>query len=476
MKDNMGNILVIGDVMLDKYCFGNVKRISPEAPVPVFLQKENGTVLGGAANVAMNIAASGVDVSIASVIGMDSEGRELLELIEKNNIHKVCLFEDSKRNTTVKLRYIAQNNQQILRVDQETTDEIDDCWVEKMERQLMEHIQEFDLIVLSDYSKGLLSKKMIRSIVNLSENKNIPVIADVKGFDYEKYKDLYLIKPNRSELEQLMECETRNLVQVSELAIQLCKKCNCQYVLVTCGSDGMILVNQEEKLFQISSTKVDVYDVTGAGDTALAYIARGMVMKQSFKEILEMAVIASGLQVSKVGTSPVYIDEVRKYIRKSTKLNTNGKIVGEDEIVQIRKEISGKIVFTNGCFDILHAGHLDYLQKAAKYGEILIVGLNSDCSVRKIKGVDRPINGEKERARLLAAMEYIDYVVIFNEDTPYNLIRSIVPDVLVKGGDYTIDEVVGKDIVKKNGGEVIIMPYIEGFSTTKIIKDIKMGG
>jgi len=464
-------ILVIGDVMLDTYYMGDVKRISPEAPVPVFRKKTERSVLGGAANVAANLVAAEQNVSVMALVGKDANGDKLKGIFEDQGID-TSLITSLDRDTTVKTRLLANNNQQVIRFDIEDTEDLaeDDC--KHLFEKLKQRITDFDLILLSDYLKGLLTYEFTQGVIRLANENNIPTIIDVKDPKVDKYTGAYLIKPNLKELRDLTGMSASNDEEIIEAAECLREKCNSEYVLATCGARGMVLVGNNDSYF-IDSVDQEVFDVTGAGDTTIAYLAACMVNEFDIKEAVNIANTAAGIQVSKVGTSSVYWDEIRAFL-SDQKAGTHHKLLTDKAIHKIRERNKNKkIVFTNGCFDILHIGHVRYLQEAAKLGDILVLGLNSDASVKRLKGPERPVNSEADRAELLCALGFIDYVVIFDEDTPYELIKKVQPDVLVKGGDYSPDEVVGKDIVESRGGKLVLIPFVEGKSTTNIINKIK---
>ena len=464
-------ILVIGDAMLDMYYCGEVNRISPEAPVPVFHKKSERSVLGGAANVASNLAAIGQNISMLTVIGKDKYGDKILQFLRDKHIHTELIME-SKRDTTVKIRFLADNNQQVLRLDIEDSKEMDADIAKMMLTKLEERICEFQLIVISDYLKGLLSFDFTQFILAIAKKKNIPTIVDVKGTNAEKYKNAYMLKPNIKELRDLtgMCIETEEDIVKASFALR--KRCGCQYVLTTCGARGMMLEG-DGCLYSDPAVGKEVFDVTGAGDTVIAYTAACIANGLKLEDAVNIANFAAGLQVAKVGTSDVTLQEVREYL-SNQKGGFAHKVLTDCEIDTFRNmHRDRKIVFTNGCFDILHTGHMRYLKQASLLGDILVIGLNSDESVKRLKGINRPVNNEWDRAELLCALSFVHYVVVFEEDTPYELIRKIQPDVLVKGGDYREDEVMGKDIVEARGGKVVLMPYIEGKSTTNIIERIK---
>ena len=464
-------ILVVGDVMLDQYYEGSVKRISPEAPVPVFQKKGERYVLGGAANVAANLIAAGQSVSMMSIIGNDDAGSRIVRMFEENGVDTALIYR-TKRNTTVKTRFVASNNQQVMRLDVEDTFAISQDESNEMINALSEKIKAFDLVIISDYLKGLLTEEFTQQVIGLANKNGIKVVIDVKDPKYTKYKHCYLLKPNLLELNSLTGIKAENDSEIIMAARVLLDKCECEYVLVTAGARGMILVGKKDS-FSVKSVGKEVFDVTGAGDTTIAYLAACIANQYDINTAVEISNYAAGIQVAKVGTSAVYLDEVREFLQLGKRGRVQ-KLIGRETLACFRKSHQNKkIVFTNGCFDILHAGHVRYLQEAAGLGDILVVGLNSDASVKRLKGEERPINFEGDRAEVLCGLEYVDYVVIFEEDTPLELITALQPDVLVKGGDYKPEEVVGKDVVEARGGKLVLVPFVEGKSTTNIINKMK---
>ena len=454
------NILVIGDVMLDTYYTGDVKRISPEAPVPVFRKKAERSVLGGAANVAANLVAAGQNVSMMAIVGNDETGTKLKGIFEEQGID-TSLILPLDRHTTEKTRFLASNNQQVLRLDVEDTDALSSVDCERLISALENKIDTFDLILLSDYLKGLLTYDFTQAVIHMASDKNIPVIIDVKDPKSEKYAGATLLKPNLKELRDLTGMKAESDDEIVAASEELRK-----------SRDVQVLVGDGEPYF-IPAFGQEVFDVTGAGDTTIAYLGACMVNGFSMRESVDIANTAAGIQVSKVGTSSVYWSEIRSRLVDQTE-TADHKIISGRAIETFRRDHEKqRIVFTNGCFDILHVGHIRYLQEAARLGDILIVGLNSDASVKRLKGPERPINNENERAEMLGALGFIDYVAIFEEDTPLELIKMIQPDVLVKGGDYEPDEVVGKKEVEERGGKLVLIPFVEGKSTTNIIEKIK---
>lgn len=464
-------ILVVGDVMLDEYYKGAVNRISPEAPVPVFLEKEREYRLGGAANVAVNLAVNGMETFVLSVIGKDVNGAKVESLFYKNMIRTDFLLKIDKPTST-KSRLLAGNNQQVLRIDYEDDSEISADVVKSLIDLIKTTIADFDCVIISDYRKGMLTAGLTHEIISLCNHFGIKVFVDVKDKMYEKYKNAFMIKPNRKELSMLTGMAVDSMEDIIFASEKLCKECSCDYVLTTCGGDGMVLVNRDKRLMRLETTSHEVFDVTGAGDTVIAYLAMCIANQFSIEEAMRHSNVAAGIQVSKVGTSSVLLTEIDSY--NSLSYCKKSKIIQKTDLETIRKTYKNqKIVFTNGCFDILHIGHLRYLREAAGLGDVLIVGVNSDASVRRLKGSGRPVNHEADRIEMLSNYDFIDYICLFDEDTPYHLIRACMPDILVKGGDYKPEQVVGRDVVEERGGKLVIIPLVRGKSTTKIVERIE---
>lgn len=465
------SILVIGDIMLDSYYFGKSTRISPEAPVPILLEKNTKKIPGGASNVALNLVSGGEEVSLMSIIGNDKAGNDLLNILEEKNIDTSLIIKDDERPTTVKNRFIGQNNMQMFRFDQENNDRLSDELSDRLINLLKDNIKKFDLIIISDYNKGLLNSTNTPKFIDIANENNIKVLIDIKEPNYEKYKNAYLIKPNLDELKMITKMDVSSKENILNACHELKKNTNCKYVLVTLGADGMGLYDGN-KMSYIECASREVYDVTGAGDTVISYLGIGIANDYSILDSAYISSYAAGVKVSKMGTYAVSPYDIIDYIIDSNNILDEDKVISIDKLEEILKNNTKKIVFTNGCFDIFHVGHLRYLKESSKYGDMLIVGVNSDASVKRLKGNNRPIVTENERAELLASLSFVSYVVIFDEDTPYEIIKRIKPDFITKGGDYNPDTVVGKDIVEAKGGKVIICPLEENKSTTNIIKKI----
>lgn len=462
-------ILVIGDIMLDIYFEGDIERISPEAPVPVFKYKRERYVPGGAANVAVNLVAAGQDVSILSMIGDDDNGEKLLEALSALGVNTDMILK-TDRPTTSKTRFLANNNQQVMRSDTEQSEDISGENEDIILDSLLKRIESYDIIVLSDYKKGLLTCGLTKGIISIAKDKGIRVIADIKDNKEGKFSGTYLLKPNRKELSELTGEKLDTDEDVRNAAIKLLEEASCEYVLVTLGAKGMMLVGRDE-ITSIPTYSREVFDVTGAGDTTIAYLAACLASGIEIKEAMRIANIAAGIEVGKVGTSQVSIDEVKAFISNNHVLDGgSSKTLARSNAKSLKNRLSGKkTVFTNGCFDILHVGHVRYLNEARMLGNVLIVGINSDASVKRLKGDARPINTLQDRMEVLSALSCVDYIIPFEDDTPYDLICDIQPDILVKGGDYSPEEVVGKEIVEAKGGKVTIIPLVEGKSTSLTI-------
>ena len=455
-------ILVIGDFMIDHYLWGKSDRISPEAPVPVVEVIKEEDRLGGAGNVVNNLLSLGSEVMISTILGDESE--RMLKLLKGKNIDTSGVFIDENRKTIIKSRVIASNHQ-VIRYDKETKNPISKEYEEKILNFVKENIDKVDMILLSDYEKGVLTPTLTQSIIDLANSKNKKLIIDPKSNFY-KYQNSYMIKPNKKELSVATGIEINTKEDLLKAGWALKEELNLEYLLVTLSEDGMALFG--DNFIQIPTLAREVYDVTGAGDTVLASLGYFLSKNSDLSEAMHFANAAAAVVVGKVGSATVTIDEILHY-EKNIDNSVEHKIISFDEVEELNFK-NKKVVFTNGCFDILHLGHVKYLQKARALGDVLIVGVNSNESVSKLKGPTRPVNDEFDRAYLLASLEVVDYVVIFKEDTPYELIKKVKPDILVKGADYEGKEVVGSDIAK----EVKLIDFVDGKSTTSIIERMKL--
>jgi D-beta-D-heptose 7-phosphate kinase/D-beta-D-heptose 1-phosphate adenosyltransferase len=468
LKNKNPNILVIGDLMIDHYLWGSCDRISPEAPVQVLNVKKETTVLGGAGNVINNLYSLGASVDVIGVIGDDSIGSEL-EIMINNISSNSNLIVEKERLTSKKSRLIA-SNQQIIRYDKESCENICSSSEEKILNILEKNISKYEIILLSDYGKGVLTNKLTKNIISLVNSKKKKVIIDPKGSDYTKYKGAYLLTPNKKEASEATKINIKDDTSLLKAITKLKDTCNLKISLITLSEDGIAILN--EKLRIKPTIAKEVYDVTGAGDTVLASIGFCLACKLNIEEAIDFANLAAGIVVGKLGNATASLNEIIEYKSSLHKSTSYSHIKTLDEIKTISqklKEKGKKIVFTNGCFDILHIGHIKYLETAKSFGDILILGLNSDSSVKRLKGDERPINTQNDRAYIVAALESVDYVVLFDDDTPYELIKEITPHILVKGGDYRGKNIIGQDLVE----ELKIVEFITGKSTSNIIQKIK---
>ena len=463
------NILVIGDLMIDHYLWGSCDRISPEAPVQVVNVKKESSVLGGAGNVINNLVALGSVVDVISVIGNDSVANELKSLLEKIDVPTSNLVVENNRKTSKKSRLIA-SQQQVLRYDMESIDDINENSHKQIIQTLEKNIDKYSSIILSDYGKGVLTTNLTKEIIKIANKNNIKVLVDPKGKDYSKYKGSYTLTPNKKEAMEATNIDIKDENSLIEALKSLKTQCELEVSLITLSEQGIAIFDDE---LTIKPTVArEVYDVTGAGDTVIASIAFALGNNLDIKDAIYFANLAAGVVVGKIGSATTTLDEIYEYEYSLHKSNSTSHIKTFDEIKTLSSKLHNqgkKIVFTNGCFDILHVGHVKYLEVAKSYGDVLILGLNADSSVKKLKGPTRPINTQDDRAYILASLESVDYVVIFEEETPYELIKLIKPHVLVKGGDYEGKEVVGQDIAD----ELKLVQFVDGKSTTNTIKRIQ---
>lgn len=460
MKTN--KVLVIGDVILDEYIKGSVSRISPEAPIPILKVESDHYTLGGAANVANNLASLGCDVSIIGIIGIDHDGELLKQLFKKSNIH--CYFNYNKNyKTTVKNRIIG-NNQQVVRLDYNDDVRPETISLFTMIQTFKDVMDSYDVVVISDYDKGVCSERFCRTVIHLCNQKNKIVIVDPKGNDWDKYRKATMITPNLRETSELIGNKIKNTnLEVNAKCRNLNDVVRSKYLLITRSDQGMTLISKN-RVDHISCKTKEVYDVTGAGDTVVATIA-AFIKKDNVIDVVELANKAAGIVVSKIGTSTVTQDEINNDPITS-------KIMRIDSLmkqVKLWKSKKESIAFTNGCYDLFHKGHAHSIYRASEFGLRMIVAINSDESVKRIKGDNRPINNEYDRAYVIASQSHVDAVIIFNEITPENILKLIKPNTLIKGGDYMLHEIVGKEYVDK----VEIIDYLHGYSTTTMVKKIE---
>jgi D-beta-D-heptose 7-phosphate kinase/D-beta-D-heptose 1-phosphate adenosyltransferase len=471
LKNEQPHILVIGDLMIDHYLWGGCERISPEAPVQVVDIARETTVLGGAGNVINNLVTLGARVSVAGVIGDDENGVELKNMLSSLGASCEGLIVQAGRKTSKKSRIIA-SNQQILRYDKESKDSIDSDSAHKVIDYVKSVVDRCDMVILSDYGKGVITDAVAQGIIASAKAKGKKVLVDPKGKDYRKYSGAYLLTPNKKEASEATGITIKDDSSLREALLLLKATCDLQCSMITLSEDGIAIY--DETMRRYPTVAKEVFDVTGAGDTVIASLSFALSCGLSIDEAAPFANHAAAVVVGKIGSATVTLDEIETYESSLHQSSSDAHIKSQSEIVAITQRLKheGKrVVFTNGCFDILHVGHVKYLQEAKSYGDVLIVGLNSDSSVRELKGPTRPVNPQEDRAYILAALESVDYVVMFSEETPYELIKSISPDILVKGGDYEGKSVVGAEFA----GELRLVQFVDGKSTTATISRINKG-
>ena len=466
---NKAHVLVIGDLMLDRYWHGDTSRISPEAPVPVVLVKDAEERAGGSGNVALNIAALGSGISVMGYTGDDEAADALQEILESAGV--TCAFERLPGCSTVTKLRVLSRHQQLIRLDFE--DGFGEQRSDLLVARAANLMNDAGAIVLSDYGKGTL--RDMPGLIAAARNNNTPVLIDPKGTDFERYRNATLITPNMHEFEAVVG-RCANDQAIEEKGMNLIKHLALDALLVTRSERGMTLLRNDKPVLHLPTKAREVFDVTGAGDTVIATLAAGLAAGMDMADATALSNLAAGIVVGKLGTATVTPAELHIAMHDETQLGRG--VMDETTLVTVVKQAKQRgerIVMTNGCFDILHPGHVSYLQKARRLGDRLIIAVNDDASVKRLKGKDRPINTLDRRMAVLAALACVDWVVAFSEDTPERVICTVLPDILVKGGDYKPEDVAGGPCVIKNGGEVTILEYIEGHSTSDIIKTILSG-
>ncbi len=464
------SVLVVGDLMLDRYWQGATSRISPEAPVPVVKVSDLEARAGGAGNVAINIAMLGAKVAVNGLVGRDEAGKIMLSLLEAAGVQ--CGFELTPDVQTITKLRVLSRHQQLLRMDFEESlaPYAGPSLLEGVRRGL----EDSDVMVLSDYAKGTLVQ--IQAMIQLARDSGIPVLIDPKGSEMDRYRGATLLTPNLSEFEAVVG-HCANDGELVEKGVALRDRLELEALLITRSERGMTLLQKGHEPLHLSTRAREVFDVTGAGDTVISVLAAALAAGQPLAEATALSNLAAGVVVGKLGTATVSVDELQVAIQADESVETTiaTGMLNEEGLartVQRARDLGERIVMTNGCFDILHAGHVSYLEQAKKLGDRLIVAVNDDDSVRRLKGKSRPINGVDDRMTVLAALRSVDWVVPFSEDTPERLICRLLPDVLVKGGDYKVEEIAGHQCVQNKGGEVVIIDFKDGCSTTKIITSI----
>jgi D-beta-D-heptose 7-phosphate kinase / D-beta-D-heptose 1-phosphate adenosyltransferase len=469
-------VLVLGDVMLDRYVAGEVSRISPEAPIPVLRVTGSRAALGGAANVAHNVAALGTRAILVGVVGTDDAGGEIERLVQMAGAgFDARLVATPCRPTTVKTRFI-KGSHQLLRVDDETADPLDDDSATEVTRRFEQALSECDVVVLSDYAKGVLCDRLLSRVVDLAHAAGRPVIADPKRTSFEAYCNVTILTPNAHEATRATGVEVGDDKGAETAARIALDAASCEAVLVTRSEHGLTLVRRGLPALHLAAQVQQVSDVSGAGDTFVAALAASLACDPDLEKAARLANMAAGIAVSRPGTAVVGSRDLEQELRRRTLTGGGEKVMaGEAALRQITewRRDDLKVGFTNGCFDLIHPGHIHLLAQARAACDRLVVGLNTDASVRRLKGPERPIQHQMARATVLSSLASVDLVVPFAEDTPLALIEAIRPDVLIKGADYSPDQVVGANIVKSSGGKVLLVDLLAGEGTTATIERVR---
>lgn len=459
-------VLVVGDIILDQYIYGETNRISPEAPVPVLRVESSEERAGGAANVAINISSLGVSVKLLGITGKDDSSKRLEKILNDKGVE--CHFIKCDNFSTITKQRVLSRHQQLIRLDYEK--EKDSFDTSELIEQYSELINSVDVVVLSDYAKGSLER--VQTLIQYANEKKVKVLVDPKSNDFSIYKSADIITPNLKEFEAVVG-ESKSYDDLIEKASKLHKELELHALLVTRGEKGMTLIRGSQEPVHLKAEAHEVYDVTGAGDTVIAVLASALACEHELEQATALANTAAGLVVEKLGAATVTIDELNNASSNKYQLYIPMERQTALEVIEQARSNGEKIVMTNGCFDILHMGHINYLTKARSLGDRLIVAVNDDDSVKRLKGDARPINPLNNRMTVLNALACVDWVVPFHEDTPEQLISMFKPNVLVKGGDYTEAQIAGAEFVRQKGGDVVVLPFEEGCSTTSVLEKIK---
>ena len=469
-------VLVVGDFMIDEYLWGDVDRISPEAPVQVLEVKREEFMLGGAGNVVRNLAKLGADVAAVGAAGVGHDGQMLLDLLEKLRVDVSGIFRDNSRPTTRKTRILAAH-QHVLRIDRETKADISDRVFQNFVQTLTSQIPEADIVIISDYGKGTVTRALIAKIVRICKKYEKPVIADPKGLDFKKYAGVTLITPNTKEASLASNIDIVDDRSMRQAASVIMEKTETDKLLITCGKDGMALFEDPSEPFRIRSEARQVFDVSGAGDTVIAVLGLAMASGASLRQAAELANAAAGIVVGIVGAAAVTRKQLARAMAKETSQNSSKYVEPEDlkDLADSLRKSGKKIIFTNGCFDLIHCGHILLFSESKRLGDILVVAIDDDRSVRKLKGPPRPVISQDQRAGIIAALDSVDYVTVFPSDGLAQIIDALRPDILTKGSNYTEENVFGRELVEKHGGQIRLIPVSEDVSATTIIERIKNG-
>jgi D-beta-D-heptose 7-phosphate kinase/D-beta-D-heptose 1-phosphate adenosyltransferase len=477
--ENLGHprLLVVGDLILDRYIWGDAERISQEAPVPLLRADKREHRLGGAASVATMLRALGAEVTLAGIVGRDAPAAVVRELLRSQGIDDGLVVDLDDRPTTLKERYIGRaqdrHPQQMIRVDYEVRDPIPAATEAEFVRRLPGIVSRFDVVLISDYDKGVCTPTLLRALIDACRAAGVRVLADpIRGKDYSRYRGVHCMTPNRLEASLATGMTIASPADALEVGRVLVDQLGMESALVTLDRDGMALVRADGRAEIVPTRPRQVYDITGAGDMVLSVVGLCLAAGADYDEAAALGNVAGGLEVERIGVALLSRQEIIADLLEHSHPERSKQPGREALVAEVkRRQAAGQtVVFTNGCFDLLHIGHARLLRESAALGDYLVVGLNSDASVRRLKGETRPINAEDARAELLGALECVDAVAVFDEDTPYELIESLGPDILVKGGDYAPHEVVGRDLVEARGGRLVLIPLVAGHSTTGMVR------
>ncbi len=468
-------VLCVGDVILDHFHYGSVERISPEAPIPVLKLEREDTMLGGAGNVVRNLVGLNAGVRFVSVVGNDHDGRDVERMLSEQDVPDIPLIDDG-RQTSTKSRFLA-DGQQMLRTDRETVFPLCPELEKKLVTKAASALAHCNVMVLSDYKKGVLSNNVVATLIDKARETGTTVIVDPKGIDYSLYQGAGVLTPNRRELFEATGLPVDTDDDVIAAARKLIAEHQIGAVLVTRSKDGMTIVTADGEPCHLSAEAKEVFDVSGAGDTVVATLAAALSAGSDLEQAARLANVAAGIVVGKVGTAVAFAEDVTAALHHQDLSSAEAKVMSLDQAIERVEQWRRRhhtIGFTNGCFDLLHPGHISLLEQAAGACDRLVIGINSDSSVKRLKGDDRPVQSEAARAAVMASLSHADLIIIFSDDTPLKLIDALKPDVLIKGADYTVDTVVGADIVQAYGGRIVLAELAAGHSTTATIA--KLGG
>ena len=466
---NKCKVLIYGDFMVDKYIMGNVKRISPEAPVPILEVTKKNSKLGGAGNVVNNILALGASTRVLGCVGDDADGMWILNRLNKRNADTAFMRTDSEVMTIVKTRVVSKN-QQYIRLDEERIEDIPDSYEQYVREHIEEILADIQVIIISDYGKGAVTKKIAGFLIECANERNIPVVVDPKGKDYSKYKGATVCTPNTNELKVVTVITSEAEEELTKAGFALRDEISLQYLMLTRSEKGISVFDGDKKK-DYPAVEKDVVDVTGAGDTVVSVVALGLAVGYEIGECSKLANLAASVVCSKFGAATLSMNELLECILYSGEFKNIDAEVAVF-IAENLREKGKKVVFTNGCFDLVHAGHISSFNQAKAFGDVLIVAVNSDASVKRIKGEKRPIVSQQNRIAMLCALECVDYVILMEDDNPINLIKAIKPDITVKGKDWEHKHLPEREVVESYGGEVKFIEMEEGLSTTNIISKI----